>query len=180
MHRFSLTGAFLCLTGYLRSVLFGKSLEVDILGLCARDGESNSSDGTGFGDWSLQADFLAATGIWVWIFGVDGCAKTQFGVLSLSTEACTATGFGVYIGTLQGDCVSGSGPLVAALGDVDVPGVNFGDNIGTACSLETHHQNPLHLKPLQNSLAQFAAGDQHVHNAVAALLSTDRLMAPTF
>ena len=41
-HRFSLTGAFLCLTGYLRSVLFGKSLEVDILGLCARDGESNS------------------------------------------------------------------------------------------------------------------------------------------
>ena len=53
----------------------------------------------------------------------------------MSTEACTATGFGVYIGTLQGDCVSGSGPLVAALGDVDVPGVNFGDNIGTACSL---------------------------------------------
>ena len=49
-HRFSLTGAFLCLTGYLRSVLFGKSLEVDILGLCARDGESNSSAGTGFGD----------------------------------------------------------------------------------------------------------------------------------
>ena len=41
-HRFSLTGVFLCLTGYLRSVLFGKSLEVDILGLCARDGESNS------------------------------------------------------------------------------------------------------------------------------------------
>ena len=41
-HRFSLTGAFLCLTEYLRSVLFGKSLEVDILGLCARDGESNS------------------------------------------------------------------------------------------------------------------------------------------
>ena len=26
--RFSLTGAFLCLTGYLRSVLFGKSLDV--------------------------------------------------------------------------------------------------------------------------------------------------------
>ena len=41
-HRFSLTGVFLCLTGYRRSVLFGKSLEVDILGLCARDGESNS------------------------------------------------------------------------------------------------------------------------------------------
>ena len=48
--RFRLTGAFLCLTGYLPSVLFGKSLEVDILRLCARDGESNSSYGTGFGD----------------------------------------------------------------------------------------------------------------------------------
>ena len=84
------------------------------------------------------------------------------------------------MGTLRGDSVSGSGPLVAALGDVDVPGVNFGDNIGTARSLETHHQNPLHLKPLQNFHAQFAAGDQHVHNAVADLLSPDRLMAPTF
>ena len=91
----------------------------------------------------------------------------------------SATGFGVCIGTFQGDSVSGSGPLVAALRDVDVPGVNFGDNIGTARSLETH-QNPLHLKPLQNSLSQFAAGDQDVHDAVAALLSTDRLMAPTF
>ena len=134
MHRFSLTGAFLCLTGYLRSVLFGKSLEVDILGLCARDGESNSSAGSWFGEWNLQADFLAATGVWVWIFGVDGYAETQFGVLSLSTEACTATGFGVCIGTLQSDSVSGSGTLVAALGDVDVPDVNFGDNIGTARS----------------------------------------------
>ena len=93
----------------------------------------------------------------------------------MSTEACTATGFGVYMGTLRGDSVSGSGPLVAALGDVDVPGVNFGDNIGTARSLETHHQNPL-----QNSHAQFAAGDQHVHNGAADLLSPDRLMAPTF
>ena len=101
-------------------------------------------------------------------------------MLSLSTEACTATGFGVCIGTLQDDSVSGSGTQVAALGDVDVPDVNFGDNIGTARSSGNTSSKPSSSKPLQNSHAQFAAGDQHVHNAVAALLSPDRLMAPTF
>lgn len=65
-HRFGLTDAFLCLTGYLRSVLFGKCLEIDTLGLCAGDEESKSSAGAGFGDWGIQADFLAATGVWVW------------------------------------------------------------------------------------------------------------------
>ena len=66
-HRFSLTGAFLCLIGYLHSVLFGKSLEVNIiLGLCARDGESNSSAGTGFGDLSLQADCNEGLSLVVW------------------------------------------------------------------------------------------------------------------
>ena len=102
-----------------------------------------------------------------------------FGVLALSTEACTATGFGVRIGTLQGDSASGSGSLVAALGDVDVPDVNFEDNIGTALSWGNTSSKPSSSKALQNCHAQFAAGDQHVHKAVAALLSPDRLMGPT-
>ena len=61
-HRFSLTGAFLCLAGYLRSVLFGKSLEVDILGLCVLETENPTRAGIGFGDRGLQADFLAECG----------------------------------------------------------------------------------------------------------------------